>query len=246
MKIPSQTEQHSAITQPLLPAPNYLKIHYWWAYIHPRAVYAFERQWLVNLILWGNYNRLCEAVLDGYEHKLFGSTLQIACAYGDLTPRLAACMQPGSLLEVIDILQIQLDNLSKKLSAIKLSQDSSIKLRQMDSSAITLENESFDRTLIFFLLHEQPEAVRRKTLSEALRVTRQGGTLTIVDYAPLHRTNPLRYLWCPLLKYIEPYASDLFQNPLSTWLPKDDSYKVIHHQRVFGGMYQVMTLTRES
>jgi len=35
--------------------PDYLNAHYWWAYIHPKAVKLFERQWLVNLILWGNY-----------------------------------------------------------------------------------------------------------------------------------------------------------------------------------------------
>ncbi len=34
--------------------PYYLKTHYWWAYVHPRAVKLFERQWLTNLILWGN------------------------------------------------------------------------------------------------------------------------------------------------------------------------------------------------
>jgi hypothetical protein len=31
-----------------------LTAHYRWAYVHPKAVWFFERQWLVNLILWGN------------------------------------------------------------------------------------------------------------------------------------------------------------------------------------------------
>jgi hypothetical protein len=43
--------------------PYYLSAHYWWAYVHPRAVQVFERQWLVNLILWGNYPRLRDAAL---------------------------------------------------------------------------------------------------------------------------------------------------------------------------------------
>ena len=38
--------------------PGYLKAYYWWAYVHPAAVRIFERQWLANLILWGNYARL--------------------------------------------------------------------------------------------------------------------------------------------------------------------------------------------
>ncbi len=44
-------------------APHYLTAHYWWAYVHPRAVWLFERQWLVNLILWGNYARLRNAAM---------------------------------------------------------------------------------------------------------------------------------------------------------------------------------------
>ena len=38
--------------------PGYLAETYWWAYVHPRAVRLFEREWLVNLILWGNFGRL--------------------------------------------------------------------------------------------------------------------------------------------------------------------------------------------
>ena len=38
--------------------PAYLNETYWWAYVHPNAVRLFERQWLVNLILWGNFAKL--------------------------------------------------------------------------------------------------------------------------------------------------------------------------------------------
>jgi hypothetical protein len=43
---------------PDIPIPRYLLTNYWWAYVHPSAAELFERQWLVNLILWGNYSRL--------------------------------------------------------------------------------------------------------------------------------------------------------------------------------------------
>ncbi|MBP6242855.1 MAG: hypothetical protein KA377_01615, partial [Chromatiaceae bacterium] len=46
------------------PIPDYLQRVYWWAYLHPRAVFLFEREWLVNLILWGNYQRLCDEALQ--------------------------------------------------------------------------------------------------------------------------------------------------------------------------------------
>ena len=43
--------------------PQYLETTYWWAYLHPNAVRIFEREWLVNLILWGNFKRLRDLAL---------------------------------------------------------------------------------------------------------------------------------------------------------------------------------------
>ena len=43
---------------PAHPIPRYLESVYWWAYVHPRAVDVFEREWLVNAILFGHYARL--------------------------------------------------------------------------------------------------------------------------------------------------------------------------------------------
>jgi ubiquinone/menaquinone biosynthesis C-methylase UbiE len=144
---------------------------------------------------------------------------------------------PGGSLEIVDILPIQLENL-----AGKLGQDAPVKLHCMDSAALGFADASFDRALLFFLLHEQPQAVREKTLAEALRVVRPGGTLTIVDYAPPSRLNPLRYFWKPVLDRLEPFARDLFSEEVAVWLPKDGSFVQVSKQRFFGGMYQMLTL----
>lgn len=57
--------------------PHYLRAHYWWAYTHQVAVRVFERPWLINLILCGNYAR--NAVLAKFGVSLPGHTLQVAC-----------------------------------------------------------------------------------------------------------------------------------------------------------------------
>ena len=75
--------------------PGYLAKTYWWAYVHPRAVKVFERQWLVSAILWGNFGRLRDAALDALGERLPGRTLQIACVYGDLTEHLARRALPA-------------------------------------------------------------------------------------------------------------------------------------------------------
>jgi len=241
--ITSRFEQPIALQQiaepARLPVPHYLETHYWWAYVHPRAVQFFERQWLVNLILWGNYRRLCDAVLDEFGDRLPGRTLQIACAYGDLTPRLAQRVTARGQLDVIDILPIQLDNL-----AAKLPDDARVKLHCMNSARLDFGNGEFDRSLLFFLLHEMPLDVRRHTLSEALRVVRPGGTLTIVDYARPSRLNPLHYLWEPVVNKLEPFACDLMREEITAWLPADGDIAEIRTKRYFGGLYQKMTITK--
>ncbi len=218
--------------------PKYLQAHYWWAYVHPNAVNVFERQWLVNLILWGNYTRLCNALLKAHAHHLPGRTLQVACVYGNLTQRLAQCVPEGGMLDVVDVLPVQLDNLAKKLPS-----DAPVRLHCMNSESLGFEDRSFDRALLFFLLHEQPRQVREKTLSETLRVLRPGATLTIVDYARPIALNPLRYLWGPVLDRLEPFARDLWREDVTIWLPKGNPVTGVRRQTFFGGLYQMLTLT---
>src|SRR6478735_1527743 len=88
--------------------PGYLADTYWWAYVHPRAIHLFERQWLVNLILWGRFGALRDWALDALGLETAGRTLQVACVYGNLTARLLRRSAPGSSLDVIDVLPLQL------------------------------------------------------------------------------------------------------------------------------------------
>ncbi len=221
-------------------APAYLQDHYWWAYVHPTAVRVFERQWLVNAILWGNYPRLRDAALDDLGDELPGRTLQVACAYGDFTPRLAArCAAGGGMLDVVDVLSVQTDNLREKLPP-----DAPVRLVNMDSSDLAYSEATFDRTVLFFLLHEQPEDVRRRTVAEALRVTRPGGRVVIVDYARPYAWNPLRWLFQPVLARLEPFALDLWRRDLSAWTPPAWRDQTKRARRYFGGLYQKVVLTR--
>jgi ubiquinone/menaquinone biosynthesis C-methylase UbiE len=219
--------------------PRYLEQHYNWAYIRPTSVRFFERAWLVDLILWGNYRRLGDAALDALGTSLPGQTLQIACVYGDLSQRIAARVPAGAQFEVIDILPIQLDNLRRKLPP-----DAHVSLSRQDSSALAIPDASQDRALLFFLLHEQPADIRARTLAEALRVVRPGGQIIIVDFARPHWWHPLRYLWLPVLHQLEPFAPDLWQGGPETWLPHSPLIAKLERTTYFGGMYQRVVLTR--
>jgi ubiquinone/menaquinone biosynthesis C-methylase UbiE len=218
--------------------PGYLAETYWWAYVHPRAVKLFEREWLVNLILWGNFGRLRDAALNALGECLAGRTLQIACVYGDLTTRLAARVAKDARLDVVDVLPVQLDNLARKLP-----RHAPVELVHGDSAALPFTSASYDRALLFFLLHEQPEEVRRKTIAEALRVVKPGGRLVIVDY---HRPSTLNPLYLPMvgvLRTLEPFAMELWRNEISDWFPGNARVGQLEKQTFFGGLYQLLSIT---
>ncbi len=228
-----------------LPAPSpvvipaYLEQTYWWAYVHPRAVRIFEREWLVNAILLGNYAALRDAALSEMGAELAGHTLQVACVYGDLTPRLRERLAPDACLAVADVLPIQLRNLRDKLPP-----DPRVSLLLRDSTALGFADGSFDRALLFFLLHEQPEQVRRRTVAEALRVLKPGGKLIVVDYHRPRGWNPLRLLMAAVLRSLEPYAMDLWRQDMESFLPPEAGIAALRKLTFFGGLYQMVVITR--
>ena len=217
--------------------PSYLERVYWWAYVHPKAVYVFERQWLVNLILWGNFGRLRDRAIELLSPGFDGKTLQIACVYGDLTARMAAQVPETGQLDVVDILPVQLDNLQRKLPA-----GHRVGAIHGNSAHLDVADGAYDQALLFFLLHAQPEDVRRATLSEALRVVRPGGRLVIVDYHQPKKTHPLRWLMRQVLTHLEPFAMDLWHRPVEDWLPPDHRAKIVSHELSCGGLYQVFDI----
>ena len=214
--------------------PQYLHETYWWAYVHPKAVRLFERQWLVNLILWGNFAKLRDAALDSLGETLPGKTLQVACVYGDFTPRLAARLAPDASLDVVDVLPIQLANLRRKLPAA-----APVNLVNRDAADLGFADGSYERVVLFFLLHEVPLDVRKATLAEAMRVLKPDGELVIVDYHRPAAWHPLRSVMRWILRNFEPFAMDLWSHELAEWLPAGAS---IRKETFYGGLYQKLVV----
>jgi ubiquinone/menaquinone biosynthesis C-methylase UbiE len=232
-------QPRDALAPRSLPIPRYLTQAYWWAYVHPKAVQLFERDWLVNTILFGNYARLRDAALAELGATVHGRTLQVACVYGNLTRRLQQRLAPQARLDVVDVLPIQLRNLGSKLA-----DDERIALLHGDSSALACADASYDQVLLFFLLHEQPPAVRSATLAEALRVVKPGGKVVIVDYHRPAAWHPLRPLMRLVFRKLEPYAMALWQHEVLDFLPRGVRPRAATQRTYFGGLYQKLVLTR--
>ena len=232
-------QSRTAVAEAAPQIPEYLQDTYWWAYLHPKSFWFFEREWVVNLILWGNMKRLTEAVLAEMTPGIPSRALQVACVYGDFTNRVSRHLESsGSRLDVVDVADIQLDNLRKKLDGRR-----NVSLHHQDSTRLTFNDAEFDQTVVFFLLHEQPEEARRRTVAEALRVTRPGGKVIFVDYHGPQRRNPMRYVMKPILGWLEPFALDLWREELPAYMPRGIEAKQVESEFYFGGLYQKVVVT---
>ena len=136
------------------------------------------------------------------------------------------------------MLPVQLDNLARKLP-----RHSRVGLIHGDSAALDIASASYDQVLLFFLLHEQPEDVRKRTLAEALRVVKPGGRIVIVDYHGPYALNPLYWPMVGILRTLEPYALDLWEHEIAEWFPEKNGISSMVKKTSFGGLYQLLTIT---
>ena len=243
--VPSEAQTGTLRAAAPVTIPKYLENTYWWAYLHPRAVHIFERQWLVNLILWGNFARLRNAALAEMGKVINGRVLQVACVYGDFTEHMVRRLGPKGSIDVIDVAPIQINNLHAKLKLAGADSDRVNALLQ-DSSELHFMDGSHDDVVVFFLLHEMPVDVRRKTIAEALRVTKPGGKLIFVDYHKPKAWSPFRYLMVPVLTTLEPFAMDVWNHEIASWLPEGAPVAKLEKKTYFGGLYQKVVMTKKA
>lgn len=224
-----------------LPTPPYLEKHYWWAYLHPRGVRFFDRLWMVNAILFGNFNALRDEALRRLGERIDGHMLQVAAVYGDITPKIAERLAPGASLTLVDIAPIQLQNVARKLPL-----QPRVSLQQQDSTALDFADGQFDTVLLFFLLHEQPDDIKYQTCAEALRVLKPGGRLLVVDYHQPKAWHPFRYLLKPFLRVLEPFSLALWGKSVRHWFPASLQVSEEDTRLFFGGLYQVTEMRVQS
>ncbi len=237
MTMPEKTADEIIVSDGVK-VPDYLEKTYWWAYARPWAIKFWEREWLIDLILWFHYKRLRNEALAAFGEELSGRTLQVSCAYGALTPTLYGKIhEKGGSLDVVDVVIHQLKNLNRKLP-----KPNSVRLLNMDATSLSLADAVYDRVMLFFLPHELPREARDKAFAEAFRVAKPGGTVLVVEFSKPAWWHPLRYIYLPFLAFLEPFAPDIWKNEdLGAWLSKDIVKKLLTRKKIFGGYYQILT-----
>ena len=145
-------------------------------------------------------------------------------------------LAPAASLDVADVVRAQLVNLARKLGG-----DPRVGLLHADSASLDMASATYDRVLLFFLLHEQPHDVRLRTIAEAWRVLKPGARLVILDYHRPRARHPLYWPMVAVLKTLEPFALDLWRHDIGEWLPAGAK---IEKSMFFGGLYQLLRVTR--
>ena len=224
---------------PIEKMPDYLVRHYDWAYLWPVSVWFFDHQPIINAILFGQYRKIMDETLRLLDPPNAGRTLQIAGVYGELTPKLAKHIDD---LHLIDVAPVQLEAAQRKLADI----GKSAQLERMNAETLRYGNASFDTALMFLLLHELPAEARRRSLREAIRVVRPGGTFVIAEYGE-RRKRHLFHWFAPMrwvLTRAEPFLGGFWSEDLTEVLrqcAKEAGRTVELDEQVdiFGGFYRV-------
>lgn len=187
--------------------PEYLAHYYWWAYLWRVSIWFFDHQFVINAILYGQYDKLLKKTLAQVEPKPAAKILQLTCVYGKLTPALLSAV--GGELHLCDAAtgQLQLARRKTRQTAERCH------LVRMNAERLAYRDDVFDQVIVFFLLHEMPAEARANTYGEIARVVRPGGSVLVTEYTAtprrhwLYRFVPFRWLICRL----EPFLADFWQ-----------------------------------
>jgi len=199
--------------------PEYLAKHYWWAYLWGMGVWFFNHQFIINTILFGQYNNLVDITLGYLKKEKNGRILQLTCAYGHLTSSIVSELDKSDLF-VVDIAAIQLDIVRDTLVNNTNSMVYAQHLTRLNAEYLAFKDDCFDTIIIYFLLHELPEQARSRTLTEAIRILKPGGKLVITEYAEnrghhlFHRNVLIRWI----LAKLEPFLPNFWQSNLQNIL----------------------------
>ena len=112
--------------------------------------------------------------------------------------------------------------------------------QRADAAELPFEDGSFDASCVSFALHEMAGDVRERVVREMVRVTRPGGSITIIDYG-LPRGRVASALAFSFIKFVE---RDHYPNFVkSDWhaLLEGAGVQVAHERRALRGTTRVLT-----
>ncbi len=215
--------------------PAYLRDVYSWAYLSPRSAGFFDRQVVVQCILWGNAQRLIDGVLALLEPG--DRVFQPAAVYGTFSRQVAERVGLRGRLEIRDIAPLQVGLTRRKVADLAQAH---VAL----GNAVEPDDDNYDAVTCFFLLHEVPDEVKRQVVPAMLRAVRPGGKAIFVDYHRPHRLHPLKPVMKQIFRRLEPFAMSLWSQEIEFLAGPAGADFVWSKGTHFGGLYQSVIAQR--
>ena len=218
--------------------------HVYPIYSDMRLIRMVDFQPIIAAILLFQYDRLVSMITAGIQRMNLHDrkVLITSCAFGNVMPRVtqAAVDAGASRVQVVDIIQNELVHARRKMPAMARH----LEFLEQDATGLQLPDASVHANVVFFLLHELPDPLKRKVLDEACRVLAPGGKLFLAEFHRPH-LSVLRALSWTYFKVFEPLG-------LALWTTHDPltqlaSMPGIRAERriVFFGNFQVIVATKE-
>jgi ubiquinone/menaquinone biosynthesis C-methylase UbiE len=114
-----------------------------------------------------------------------------------------------------------------------------VKLEAGDATTMNFPENRFDVASVSFALHDMPPSVGEKVLKEMVRVTRPGGTITVVDY-DLPKNKFIKNLAYMMIKaYESKYYPPFINNNLPALMEKS-GIKIEKERKVLFGTGRII------
>lgn len=214
--------------------PDYLQDTYYWAYINPRNVKLLDRESVVRTILWQQHRRLQKLAYADIDPGK--RVLQVASVYGSFSANLAQHLGPTGSLDVVDVAEVQVNNLRKKLRHLPQA-------RVHHGNVLHLEARPYDVVCCYFLLHEIPDEEKQQAVKLFLSLVKPGGKVVFVDYHKPRWWHPLKLITSIVFDTLEPFAKGLWRHEIKDFADRPQEYHW-RKERIFGDLFQKVVATR--
>jgi ubiquinone/menaquinone biosynthesis C-methylase UbiE len=226
--------RRSADKIPTVEVPAYLSDTYYWCYLHPRNVQLLDRESVVRTILWQQHRKLQRLAFA--EIRAGQKVLQPASVYGRFAPDLAEHVGPEGSLDVVDVAEVQVRNVRRKLREYPNA-------RVHHSNILDFRGGPYDAICCYFLLHEVPDDYKKRIVNLLLAKVRPGGKVVFVDYHKPRWWHPLKLITSIVFDTLEPFAKRLWRAEIRDFAKEPDRYRW-RKETIFAGLFQKVVAVR--
>lgn len=212
--------------------PPYLESVYKRRYFSPQFIRFFNSTVMTAVSNCFMQKRLIRYVAD--EIHAGQDVLQFGTADGGLQHAVAEKMNGSGVYHIEDISKPQIDALLPSISPWL-----NVRLNVRDFSNPT--DRKYDAAVLFFTLHELPDARKEIVLKRAFDALTSHGKIIAVDYAMPCAYHPIKHPLRLFNRLFEPFAESLWYKDIKSFAPANlrESKNIIWAKSTtFGGLYQ--------